>query len=631
MFLLLLCKQGFAQHHIEDSIHQLSPVEVSSDRFSHTVSGVKIEKMDTNSLHLYQNASLHEMLSQRSALYIKSNGISGLSSVSIRGTGTSHTAVLWNGFNIQNPMNGGMDISLIPVNFINTISVQYNGMAALYGSGAIGGAIHLANEPEFNKGIDVSLGGMYGSFGNYATNIKVGYSTKKTAVSLKAFYHQGKNDFPFINTAKYGSPKAKQNNSALWSYGIISDNAYKINDKNQLSLRIWLQESTRQLPTLMTQEFVNTSQYDNFLRSALEWMNKGRNYKLFVRTAVLIDTYRYKDSDKQIHSASGTTASVSESEIYFKLFPYHTMNIGMHYSYTYGYCDYYAHKQSQQEISAFISYSASNKRDNWRLNLALREEYTNTGLVPILPSFAMDIRLYKELFIYINASRNYRIPTLNDLFWFPGGNPNLKPENGYAEEIGIKHTMLWDKTRLNYSLSAYNNNIQNWIVWLPNATYWSPQNIQSVWSRGVEASVGLDFPISRCMLTLNPKIAYVKATTQKSNNPTAIGHQLIYTPELTSNMTITASYKKFLFSFNMEYVSTRYTSPDNSESVEPYILGNIQITKEFQLKHISFNLFCNLNNIWNTTYQTIVWQAMPGFNFKTGLQINFKQNKSPKS
>ena len=63
MFLLLLCKQGFAQHHIEDSIHQLSPVEVSSDRFSHTVSGVKIEKMDTNALHLYQNASLNEMLS----------------------------------------------------------------------------------------------------------------------------------------------------------------------------------------------------------------------------------------------------------------------------------------------------------------------------------------------------------------------------------------------------------------------------------------------------------------------------------------------------------------------------------------------------------------------------------------
>ncbi|MEI6124201.1 MAG: TonB-dependent receptor [Bacteroidota bacterium] len=624
-FFLLLGNNIFAQQHLSDTVHHISGIEISSDRFSQTISGVKVEKIDSNSLRLFENSNLNDLLAQHSSLYIKSNGVSGLSSISIRGTGTSHTAILWNGFNIQNPMNAGMDISLIPVSFVNKISIQYNGMAALYGSGAIGGAIHLSNEPQFNKGFDLSIGSTYGSFANYSFNIKLGLSSKKAAISVKAFYHDGKNDFPFINYAKFGSPKVRQTNSEMLSYGIINDNAYKINEKNQLKLRVWLQESKRQIPPVMTQEFVNTQQNDDFLRTAIEWINKGKNYKLFVRSALLIDNYKYTDTDKMINSTSGTTASVSESEIYFKLAPFHTVNIGIHYKYTSGFCDYYIHKQSQQEFSVFGAYAATNKKDSWKLNIALREEYSNNSFLPLLPSIAMDIRLYKNLMLYFNFSRNYRIPTLNDLYWYPGGNPNLKPENGYAEEIGLKQQTVWNKVRFNYNVSGFNNNITNWIIWLPDSVYWSPQNIQSVWSLGAEANMGFDFIFNKWNASINSKFSYVRATTRKSNNPSAIGKQLIYTPMLNSELYFIIAYKKTVFSYNMAYVSTRYTSPDNSESIKPYLLGNIQITKQFQIKRFSIDVFCHLNNIWNTIYQTIVWQAMPGFNFNAGLQMNFTQ------
>ncbi len=625
-FLLLVGKYGMAQHHINDTIHQLKGIEISTDRFFQNISGVKVEKIDSNSLRIYNNSNLSELISQRSPIYIKSNGVSGLSSVSIRGTGTSHTAIIWNGFNIQSSMNGGMDISLVPVSFIDKISIQYNGMAALYGSGAIGGAIHLQNEPEFNKGFKVSMGGSYGSFQNYSGNFNVSFSTNKTVLSLKGFYHEGMNDFPFTNYAKYGSPKVKQTNSKLSQYGAIMDDAYKINSKNKVSLCVWLQESKRQIPTVMTQEFSHARQDDDILRTTTEWVNNGNRYKLFVRTALLIDDYRYVDTDKLINSASGTTASVSESEIYFKLFPDHTMDVGIHYKYTSGFCDYYTKKQSQQETSAFISYTATNKTDKWKLNIGLREEYSDNKFVPLLPSVAMDIRLYKEMFVYFNFSRNYRIPTLNDLYWFPGGNPDLKPENGYAEEIGIKHNITFSKIKLNYVLSGFNDNVKNWIVWLPKATYWSPQNIQAVWSRGGEANLGIDVLFSKCRLGINSAITYVNSITEKSDNRTSIGKQLIYTPKVNSNVTINLEYRKFLFSYNMEYVSTRFTSPDNSETIKPYLLGNLQVSKDFQVKTFSFNVFCHFNNLWNTNYQTVVWQAMPGFNFKVGFQINFKPN-----
>ncbi|HOY30959.1 MAG TPA: TonB-dependent receptor [Bacteroidales bacterium] len=631
LFLVLLVIGAAGQKNLTDSVYVINGVEVATDRFSNAVCGVRKDQIDSVAMKHFAAGDLGRLLLQNTSVYIKSNGINGMSTVSVRGSGTSQTAVLWNGFNIQNPMNGGLDISMIPVDFMNKISVQYNGMAALYGGGAMGGAIHLSNEPEYNKGLDVSVGGYYASYGNYSVNLKLGLSGKKSTIMVKAFYHAGKNDFSFINTAKYGAPREKQTNSETVSYGVIHDKAIKINNKNQLTIRLWIQESKRQIPPLMTQEYSNARQGDNFFRPAVEWVNKGATYKLFVRTALLIDKYTYKDPERSVNSASGTTASVTESEIYFKLFPYHTMNVGIHYKYTSGYCDYYLHRQSQQELSAFVSYTATDKSDKWKLNLGLREEYSNNSFVPVLPSVAMDVRLYKDMFLYFNVSRNYRIPTLNDLYWNPGGNPGLKPESGFAEELGIKHMMHREHVSFSYSVSGYNINTKNWIIWLPVSSYWSPQNIQAVWSKGAEIDLRLYTHVKQIRFGFSGKLAYVNATVQRSNNQSAIGRQLIYTPEWVAHAGLNISYKLYDFGFDAVYNSRCYTSPDNSDFLDAYVLGNLYISRDFQYKAFAVNVFLAVNNIWDQRYQSVAWQAMPGINFKTGIQINFKHSIKKKS
>ncbi|HNZ42523.1 MAG TPA: TonB-dependent receptor [Bacteroidales bacterium] len=627
---ILFAAAAAGQKSITDSVYTLGSVDVATDRFSNTLCGVKVDKIDSVSMRVFSAGNLSQLLMQNSSVYIKSNGIAGLSSVSVRGTGTSHTAVLWNGFNIQNPMNGGMDFSVIPVNFMNKISVQYNGMAALYGGGALGGAIHLSNEPVYGKGLDVAIGASYGSFANYSVNFKLGISRKKGALVVRAFYQEGKNDFPFINNAQYGSPKVRQTNSEMVSYGVMHDKAFRINERNQLTFRLWIQESRRQIPPLMSQEYSSVRQKDEFFRPALEWENKGKKYKMYVRTALLVDEYKYEEPDKLINSASGTTASVSEYEIYFKLFPYHTMNAGVHYKYTSGYCDYYTQKHSQQELSAFVSYTATSKTDKWKLNLAMREEYSNYSFVPLLPSFAMDIRLYKDLLMYVNFSRNYRIPTLNDLYWYPGGNTDLKPENGYAEEFGIKQHVIWNKTRLDYTVSGFNNNTQNLIIWLPESSYWSPKNIQAVWSRGAEINLKVNTELRSFILIFSGKAAYVKSTVQKSNNKSSIGHQMVYTPEWIANTGFDMIYKTFNVNFNVEYNSRRYTAYDNTDFLDPYFIGNLFASKDFYYKKFTFNVFFQVNNIWNQKYFSVAWQAMPGINFKTGVTVNFKHSLTNK-
>ena len=81
---------------------------------------------------------------------------------------------------------------------------------------------------------------------------------------------------------------------------------------------------------------------------------------------------------------------------------------------------------------------------------SVRQEWVNTTKVPLTWTLGIDYYLKQWLKLKANASRLYRIPTLNDLFWKEGGNQNLLPENGYAFESGIQ--FILPKNKKKYSL-----------------------------------------------------------------------------------------------------------------------------------------------------------------------------------
>ena len=81
----------------------------------------------------------------RTALYLKNYGPGQLSSITLRGTSARHTAVLWNGFNINLPSLGEADFSLLPVSGTTQIEIQPGPAGATYGNGAVGGTVRLSS------------------------------------------------------------------------------------------------------------------------------------------------------------------------------------------------------------------------------------------------------------------------------------------------------------------------------------------------------------------------------------------------------------------------------------------------------------------------------------------------------
>ena len=62
-----------------------------------------------------------------------------------------------------------------------------------------------------------------------------------------------------------------------------------------------------------------------------------------------------------------------------------------------------------------------------------------TSWSPVIPAFFADCLLSRRGNVVAKASvsRNYRFPTLNDLYFLPGGNPGLNSEKGVAYEAGL--------------------------------------------------------------------------------------------------------------------------------------------------------------------------------------------------
>ena len=90
-------------------------------------------------------------------------------------------------------------------------------------------------------------------------------------------------------------------------------------------------------------------------------------------------------------------------------------------------------------------------------------------------------------------STGFRAPTINELFFAPFNNPNLKSEESKNWEAGIEQKMFGDRLILevNYFYTDYTNLIV--FVSLPVPPFSTPQNVGSATSQGVESSLKFKF------------------------------------------------------------------------------------------------------------------------------------------
>lgn len=621
-----------------DSTYMLAPVNISANRLSDFSIGISKTKFDSTLLNIYSAATLSELLADQSSIYIKNYGVGSTATISFRGSGASHTGVFWNGVPVNGPMMGLSDFSLLPVFMIGSVEVQHGGAGTLYGSGVIGGSIHLNSDPVFESKIRTSLQQSIGSYGNYLTGFSSTYGNSKWQGSSKIMHHQSKNNFPFINTAEYGAPLRTQSNAALARYGLVQEIHYKPTSSQVFSARAWYQHSNRQIPPAMTMGTNKSFQNDYSLRLLLQYKKISEKGSVNVRSSLIRDNIQYVDSllilnqqtKEFLKSESNSYNSFTELEIKRDMGKNIVFNAGGNVTYFNAFTASYSQPQKQLRTALFTSLIIKSTSSKWKGVLGLRQEFLTGYHVPFVPSVGFEGSLIKHLHINGNVSKNYRIPTLNDRYWVPGGNPDLTPENGWSEELGLCLKSEENPGKFTYILSTtlYNSIVENWILWVPNSNgIWSPENLNKVWSRGWENSGKITLHHNDWNFNFSGSYTFSLSSNEKASSPTDVtaGRQLIYVPYENAQVFVKTDYKNITFGYNQTYTGARYTLSDNSKFLPPYSLGNIIVSKVFKFSTNNLNIQFQAKNIFNVSYQTIEWRAMPGRNYLITLSLNINK------
>jgi iron complex outermembrane receptor protein len=265
--------------------------------------------------------------------------------------------------------------------------------------------------------------------------------------------------------------------------------------------------------------------------------------------------------------------------------------------------------------------------------MMIRQDWVDNEFLPVVPYLGFDYQLMegKEFFLKGNIARNYQQPSLNDLYWQPGGNPDLKPERGISGELGTEYNVRTNFFDIHSELTAYYSDINDWIIWIPSYKgYWEPQNIKNVVSKGLEMNVRLKGKISMMRYTISGLYSYTSSVNYGDPlvwGDDSHGKQLPYVPEHSGNVFVKLSYKNYFISFQHNYYSERYTTSSNDISkrntMYPYFMNDLKIGREMQFRKFSLSGELKINNLFDETYHSILQRPMPGRNYMLMLMIKF--------
>lgn len=603
-----------------DTLLQLPDVSVQSTLMLPKQAGRTWERMDTSVVNLLSMQDLGQLMSATQAGYIKSYGPLGISSSSFRGGNASHTVVLWNGINVQNPMLGQTDLSLFPLIMADQVLLSKGGPETAGIQGALGGAIHIKNKFG-KKGLGGSVQNSLGSFGRLGNAGKVFYGNHRIKGITRVYHQLSENDFGYFDLQ--GNPK-KLDNAKVVRRGLVQDVFVATGARSSIEGHFWKQNSHRLLPPNRLQTKSVAEQEDDSWRNVVQW-KKWTNKQTFSLTgAYLTEQLNYRDSIALINSESVTR----------------TINLKAEHQYYPEFGNFRFALEYQRVHAESNNYDFNPLRHLWTGNAAFRKNFSKQGLEtevslatsildgdvkPVLPGLHLKWKAHKLVSLNIGVFRNFRVPTFNDLYWTPGGNPELEPEKSWSFETGISFNPDVSKNKLNWSgkIQAFSRKVDNWIVWLPQGLLWQPVNAKQVWSRGVEGEASLEKPLFGGTVQVIGRYNYILSTNSEvSDNQETLGKQLIYQPAHSGSIGLFYRIKQLTGYYNHQWVGKVFTTTDNLDELSGYSTGDLSISRFFEFNKWSCSLSGTVFNIWNADYEVVAFYPMPGRHF----QIKFSTN-----
>ncbi len=560
-------------------------------------------------------------------------GAGALTTLALRGVPAAQTQVNWNGFPLNSPTGGLADLSLLQAGMFEHISLIPGAPGSLYGSGTAGGALNLDNRPLWRRRFSLTAGAGGGSFGTWEGRLTAAGGAEKIQNNTSLFYRRARNDYPYRDDQRADAPIVRAEHNTF-SYAGIMHNTYARLRRDWLwQGGLWLQGKHKEIPAPMgSLKPATAMQRDSSLRLYNAITKHGTKSLFSARAAWFFENMRYTDktspdaAEYSIDSRFRTSTLLGD--IYYKYMTRHHLRFdaGVAASLTTAQVTNYTEKIGERSLDLYGG--AKYIRDRWRATATLRQSFRTGASVPPQGEAGFLYHIVPELLtLHGTVSTHYRVPTLNDKYWVPGGNPSLRPEHGWSVAGGADVTLPRSSSswRLSWQGDGYYNLIKDQIRWVPAEGYWQPENVEEVRSRGMDNSLRASREKGRLALlgVLNYNLTFSSVTSDAGKS-----YESRYIPRHSASATLRAGYGIFFSGIYLNYSGKRYTTTDNDPlyALDPYLLTTVVAGIKAGRKKTSYLLQFTADNLFNVQYQVIRSYAMPGRAFYLKAVITFETN-----
>ncbi|MDX9929027.1 MAG: TonB-dependent receptor [Bacteroidales bacterium] len=592
-------------------------------------SGFNRISVDSSLLTEYVSLSVSDILRKGTPLFIKSYGPGGISTVSMRGAGSMHTVVTWNGLNLNSPTLGQVDLLTVPSVAADEITIYNGGASVAVARGGLGGVVDIGTRPLWNSSPNHDITIAAGSYGRYSSSYIGRYGEGNWRFASRINFNQAANDFVYENSYLTGEiTPEKRTNASFRQRAFIQEAWYKT-IKSVTGMKIWFQESRRDIPVPINVSVASHDEsLDNDILRAV--VNHDRyfpgNTVLLSSAGVQSERLAYIDRVTGLFSESKHEVISLTGSLYSK--PGERLSLKASLISESG----FYHSSDYEINSVFRNISGAAFSADFHptgilgLNANTAINFLDGRLIP--PDFSAGIEITpqggSDIVFRANIAGKSRVPSLNDLYWMPGGNPDLEPERGFSAEtsIDLSHRIS-PSTKIALNGSLYANIVHDMIIWLPaNSGIWTPRNNGDILARGTESDLSIDW------ISGNNAIRLLLCHTITVSTDRNERFQLIYVPRQMASSDIRITSGRFMAGVSLNYTGRRYITSDNSQYLPSYFITDGRAGISLGLKQHQVDLTARFENIFNTAYQIMAYHPMPSGSLMISAAVRFNTEEA---
>ena len=630
----------------KDSVVTLKDVEVSSRRASRELTATApVHRISNAELNSKGIIDISDAVKRMPGVVLRDyGGAGGMKTVSVRGLGSQHTGVNYDGAPLSNVQSGQIDLSRYSLDNIHNLSMVIGDNEDIFvpaRTAASASSLVISSwKPVItadDRGLKLTAQIKGGAFGYISPYLRAGISNgKDMAFLFTGDYAHADNNYSYTMQSGREEVRQKRHNSKISSGHTELNFRWQSRIGSMLDAKVYYYDAFQHLPgpAILYNDDSNETLKDVNVFGQLRYRTKlSRIFSLSTLSKFNFRKTRYMDHSG-IYPEGVLDSRYLQREAYgtASLLCTPVNGLALSYALDYFYNDLRSNGKSYNNPHRnSILQSLNVKYSFWRIILTARgllsiyedspgSSDPTVNHTRLSPSFGLSVRPIESqnFFVRFNYKNIFRMPSFNELYFDHYGSIKLEPEVTDQFNLGLTWGMQsrsWIES-LDITVDGYFNSVRNKIVAVPyNMFVWTMTNLGRVRAYGVDVTLSAAFPVyDRQRLLVSGNYGWQKALAHTSPDMLDWNKQLPYTPVNSGTISVAWENPWVSVGVHGNGVSCRYATRENlpSSRLSGYMEFGANIYHTFRFRDHELELRADLINAFDRQYEIVARYPMPG-------------------